>query len=471
MKKFTFLLTVLALSFLANNTATAETYDKEYIITDFVKEVISEFCTNFTGYPEEGGQIDLSVFGVGYGKEYEVTGFIKGKAANGTANYYYSEELHTDVLEAIMEITSQDQTVRILMYKPFIEPTDTIIVENMAKAIKKLGMSNSLQLTGTDAECGSVTFTLSGCNGAYGEYPVSAIVGSLELSGDATWSNDSNNPSNDVLEAIVATDDKTTVLKVYAYTAAEKKEPVQIIITSATLTEEGDDLRITGTAANKKVVNLLLTGWATNGYGEYDIITLAGTIDGIDVANMSSKINVQQLDDDEVLIQGFVEDIDLNVYELTINGESPNKQDTIQVIATNLKNTVSYPPHLKLTATTKEGIAIELSLYEGANRGYDEYGYEGDYSDIENATYGKITLTLSKEVTAKYYQLGDIDVFEGVFTGSDNNIYLLKLSSAELPSGVENVTTTAIIEKIIDNGQLMILKNGVKYNVIGKIIK
>ena len=83
----------------------------------------------------------------------------------------------------------------------------------------------------------------------------------------------------------------------------------------------------------------------------------------------------------------------------------------------------------------------------------------------------KYFLTLSKEVTAKYYQLGDIDVFEGVFTGSDNNIYLLKLSSAELPSGVENVTTTAIIEKIIDNGQLMILKNGVKYNMIGKIIK
>jgi hypothetical protein len=53
----------------------------------------------------------------------------------------------------------------------------------------------------------------------------------------------------------------------------------------------------------------------------------------------------------------------------------------------------------------------------------------------------------------------------------EKNIYTFKLSSAELPSSIQNNVITMTVEKAIENGQLIILKNGVKYNVAGAIVQ
>lgn len=450
-----------------------ETYNNEYVVQDLLITVNGESSTTFQGSADYIN-FDFTIFAVGYGT-HEIEGFIGQMKATGTAVFSYSEEYKSDLLVASLNVPQMGWKVKVTMYTLYIEPTDTIVCENMEKKISTRGWSPTLTLSGQHEEYGKVSFTIQGCDGTYNKYPtITGKVGNIDVIGNGTWSNDGN---NDVLEAILATEDTTQVFHVWAYTKAEvQKEPIKVVVNNATFAEgeeESDEegsLLINGTSTDGKVVALELMNFNEIGIGTYPTNSLSGTIDGVEVANLTKSASLS-IDDTEIALEADMEDAEGNIYEIVIYGESPNKQDTIQVIATNLKAEVSYGTYLKLTATTKEGVAIELSLYEGANRGYDEYGYDGIYPDVENAKYGKITLTLSKEVTAKYYPLGDIDVFEGTFTGSDNNIYQLKLSSAALPSGIEDVTTTTVIEKIIDNGQLIILKNGVKYNATGGIVK
>ena len=476
MKKiFTFLLMTLSmsLSFTSVYAQDTETYDQEYVAQDLLVTVNGESSTTFQGSADYIN-FDFTIFAVGYGT-HEIEGFIGQMKAKGTAVFSYSEEYKSDLLVASLNVPQMGWKVKVTMYTLYIEPTDTIVCENMEKKISTRGWSPTLTLSGQHEEYGKVSFTIQGCNGAYNKYPtISGKVGTINVMGNGSWSNKGN---KDVLEAILATEDTTQVFHVWAYTKAEvQQEPIQVEVTNATFTaseEESDEegsLVINGTSTDGKVVALVLLNFDEIGFGTYPTNSLTGTINGIEVANLQTDAYLSE-DEMEVALETRVEDAEGNIYNVVVYGESPNKQKNIQVVATNLKAEVAYGTNLKLTATTEEGVAIELLLYEGANRGYGEYGYDGNYSDVETAIYGKITLTLSKEVTAKYYPLGDIDVFEGTFTGSDNNIYQLKLSSAALPSGIEDVTTTNVIEKIIDNGQLIILKNGVKYNATGGIVK
>ena len=450
-----------------------ETYNNEYVVQDLLITVNGESSTTFQGSADYIN-FDFTIFAVGYGT-HEIEGFIGQMKAKGTAVFSYSEEYKSDLLVASLNVPQMGWKVKVTMYTLYIEPTDTIVCENMEKKISTRGWSPTLTLSGQHEEYGKVSFTIQGCDGTYNKYPtITGKVGKIDVIGNGTWSNDGN---NDVLEAILATEDTTQVFHVWAYTKAEvQKEPINIEVKNATFAESEDvseeegSLLINGTSTDGKVVALVLLNFDEIGFGTYPTNSLTGTINGIEVANLQTEAYLSE-DEMEVALETMVEDAEGNIYNVVVYGESPNKQKNIQVVATNLKAEVAYGTNLKLTATTEEGVAIELLLYEGANRGYGEYGYDGNYSDVETAIYGKITLTLSKEVTAKYYPLGDIDVIEGTFTGSDNNIYQLKLSSAELPSGIEDVTTTNVIEKIIDNGQLIILKNGVKYNATGGIVE
>ena len=81
-----------------------------------------------------------------------------------------------------------------------------------------------------------------------------------------------------------------------------------------------------------------------------------------------------------------------------------------------------------------------------------------------------IDLTLVEGTVATYTD-GELDTFEGQFLGSDWKLYNLKMTEAGTESAVDNITTTVVPVKVIENGQLIIIKNGVKYNVAGAVVK
>ncbi len=58
-------------------------------------------------------------------------------------------------------------------------------------------------------------------------------------------------------------------------------------------------------------------------------------------------------------------------------------------------------------------------------------------------------------------ELIEIDYSEGRYT----------LCGEIIPEGIENVENAAKAEKVIENGQLILIKNGVRYNTVGAIVK
>ena len=241
------------------------------------------------------------------------------------------------------------------------------------------------------------------------------------------------------------------------------------MVTNATFSEKDGILYINGSTSSGKVLSLELLGYDEIGFGTYEPLTLSGKLDDVDVANMQGNATLAQ-SGSNLILKADLMDAQGKTYALTMIGQFVAVQE-IDVVATNLTVTPLFGTDLQLKATTTDGIAVELQLIEGVSTQYGDYGYDEYGALVINAKYGNTALTLSTEVVATYYQLGDIDVFEGQFVDEEKNIYTFKLSSAALPSSIQTNVITMTIEKAIENGQLIILKNGVKYNVAGAIVQ
>jgi hypothetical protein len=268
--------------------------------------------------------------------------------------------------------------------------------------------------------------------------------------------------------------------------AEEAKEPIELYADVTFTVDELGDLNLVGEANTGEVIDIWVASWADNGYGEYAAGEVWGTIDGVDVSNMSEAVTIEQ-EGLVAYVYALLEGSDGNIYNLTAGGMAPAEaggddepvepNDTITITANNL--TASVPGDgsllLKANANDADKTAIFLSLVDGGTKGYGEYGYteypSGLWPDVENASYGDVYLTLSEDVVAKYYQEGSVDVFEGTFLGDDNNLYILVLRSEAPTVGLENLDTTVAPVKAIVNGQLVIIKNGVQYNATGAVVK
>ena len=60
-----------------------------------------------------------------------------------------------------------------------------------------------------------------------------------------------------------------------------------------------------------------------------------------------------------------------------------------------------------------------------------------------------------------------------IYLYAQNNGYAVyEFVNTDLPEGVENIDAVKIeAKKLVENGQVFIIKNGVKYNVLGVTVK
>ena len=449
-----------------------------------LKIVKNEMFYTFTG-TSDMYSIELNLFATEYGEykaqeiegemDYPIMGVVAGEACQGEGVYSYSEELGSDLLVAIVNVPTLQMTLKITMYGKTIVATDTIVVENMAKEIVGRGYLQNLILTGKDAKYGDVQFTIGQCDGSYGTYPaVSGTIDTLEVVGEGTWM---NADSVDVLEAYLSTDDGKRVFKVTASTpAAPVVEPINIEVYDAVFTSEESSLSVTGISEDNKKIALTIYDWI--GYGEYDPYTVEGSIDDtIMVANLEESAVLYQ-EGNVATLEVVLNDMADNVYNVIVVGMAPAAPvaDTITVVATNMVVSQNqYDDNLRLQAKDAEGTMIDIVLFEGKKTGHGDYNYPAgsEWSGIDNARYGDIFLALNKEANfAKYYPLGDVEVFEGIFNDEDSgDVYIIKISSDEIPTNVSNIKANTNNSKVIENGKLFIINDNTKYNANGAVVK
>ena len=163
---------------------------------------------------------------------------------------------------------------------------------------------------------------------------------------------------------------------------------------------------------------------------------------------------------------------------LNLTSDVVKPGDTIRVVANDMTITPQYG-NLRLRATeVGTGKKIDLQLVEGETTGFGSYGYPNNdttaFANVENARYDgyNVMLELNKTYNkADYYQEGDVTIFEGVFDDQDSNdVYFLYLSTPSPATALDNINATATPVKAIENGKLVILSCGVKYNVLGVLV-
>ena len=265
----------------------------------------------------------------------QFSAFYMGYPVMGELTYSYSEELKSDLVVIIGTITDEENvtsTVRITMYEEYLEPTDVVVLNNLSKTVQGRGPWASLML---HTALQDTIITISGCDGTYGKYTAWGTFGTLELEGKGEWKNEGE---NDVFVGVLYNADKTKVFQVTASTPAEaapeaKEYRFEVSNIDFFIDLEGDFYIYCASEEDAEVpfnLELILYGW--KGAGNYGIGEMAGTIytidymDGADVANMNSEIEVI-VEDGKVIIIGQVEDIDGNIYNLSLEGAEPQADD------------------------------------------------------------------------------------------------------------------------------------------------
>ena len=145
--------------------------------------------------------------------------------------------------------------------------------------------------------------------------------------------------------------------------------------------------------------------------------------------------------------------------------------DTVEVTCFNLAWDESQKSESAIMFEASNGTYAVFGMLSAESIKAGEYiGEKATLELTEIATGASIT-PLTSTLTVAGNKLKGFTVAAEVL-GNDHKIYHLDLSlQNETPSNVDNVEVKKEIQKMIVNGQLIIMKDGAKYNSMGQMIK
>ena len=311
------------------------------------------------------------------------------------------------------------------------------------------------------------------------------------------------------LETIVETDEAEYELNLSAAKAAPVTINAEATMALSEESWEAGIVNVIGTWNGYDLV-VKLQGWNYYGYGNYadasvQIAKGEGDDEEVYIGTQTAAKVEKQADNSAILTAAFSFYTDkMTDYVVTITIANPLEpvMETVEVVSNDLELIITEEDwgggeiyyYANVYGTCELGnIEIQFS-YKDAGKTIDNLYGEWGFIETEHPwepglmlSYPLITVYLYPvsegdeyvpaidltlvEGTVATYTDGELDTFEGQFLGSDWKFYNLKMTEAGNESAVENITTTVVPVKVIENGQLIIIKNGVKYNVAGAVVK
>lgn len=310
---------------------------------------------------------------------------------------------------------------------------------------------------------------------------------------------------NLILQTTIVTEDETE----YELDLTVAKDAAVVInVTDATMAMSDSEwevgtMYVSGTW-NGYNVKVQLNGWTYYGYGEYEDASIQ-IVDENDEAFMwaNAPVTIEKKEDGTAVVTSefcyYTET--LKFYELNVTVAQAVEHEVekvtiecnvvfdIEEVYEEWEDVTYQYPYLSGTCDLGE-IRVDL-WHEQVGRAIDSLYGEWGWTEVEmwgmtmlmcgvgveitpeaqgEEEVYPITLDLLQGTVATYTK-GEPNTFQGVFLGSDWKEYTLKLTEVAKPAAVDNITTTVAPVKMIQNGQLVIIRNGVKYNVQGAVIK
>ena len=311
------------------------------------------------------------------------------------------------------------------------------------------------------------------------------------------------------LETIVETDEAEYELNITAAKAAPVAINAEATMALSNDVYEAGVANVVGTWNGYDLV-VKIAGWNYYGYGDYADVSLQitkgqGDDEEVYISTPTAVKVEKQEDNSAILTAAFSYYSDkMTDYVVTITIANPIEPvvETVEVVSNDLELVISEEDwgdgyiyyYANMYGTCELGnIKIQFS-YEDAGKTIDNLYGEWGFIETEHpmepglmVSYPLVTVSITPEAegdeyvpsidltlvegTVATYTDGELDTFEGQFLGSDWKLYNLKMTEAGTESAVDNITTTVVPVKVIENGQLIIIKNGVKYNVAGAVVK
>ena len=311
------------------------------------------------------------------------------------------------------------------------------------------------------------------------------------------------------LETIVETDEAEYELNITAAKAAPVAINAEATMALSNDVYEAGVANVVGTWNGYDLV-VKIAGWNYYGYGDYADASLQitkgqGDDEEVYIWTQTAVKVEKQEDNSAILTAAFSYYTDkMTDYVVTITIANPVEpvMETVEVVSNDLELVISEEDwgdgyiyyYANMYGTCELGnIKIQFS-YEDAGKTIDNLYGEWGFIETEHpmepglmVSYPLVTVSITPEAegdeyvpsidltlvegTVATYTDGELDTFEGQFLGSDWKLYNLKMTEAGTESAVDNITTTVVPVKVIENGQLIIIKNGVKYNVAGAVVK
>ena len=265
----------------------------------------------------------------------------------------------------------------------------------------------------------------------------------------------------------------------------------KLVLIANNLTDENGTVTYTITATcplpQEYTLNLTGTYLATENDDEKKVVYIATTEDGdkltitSSIASWGDEVSGQMGEnylssvEDLVVVDGENDTITVtcvaydyagNTYNITIVA---TPYVAPELVFTNVKFELTYSEYFEkdilrgYTEYNGDSIVFSALEYDPASTECENTSiYETNWSWEWYAT-GAVTIT----------KVGDVYTVKGSFINyMTNETYNVTLTSAaELPSALDNIQSIVTPMKVIENGQLIIIKNGVKYNLQGAIVK
>ena len=225
-------------------------------------------------------------------------------------------------------------------------------------------------------------------------------------------------------------------------------------------------------------IEILLYRAVSNPYKTYAHKTFQASVNGTNVVladTVAGSATFSQEGDLAKFEASLIYNMDTLVLTLTgLPYAAPEDIVPVDTVDLNFVNaTVVYKMSMNRINATSEVPKAELFIGYGIANYKAMFGTHtaADFSyDTELILEGQKITFLRGEMTVK--QDGDNKHMTAGLLGNNRVWYNIQLTTAEsITTALDNISTQTPATKMIKNGQLIILKNGVEYNTLGAVVK
>ena len=239
------------------------------------------------------------------------------------------------------------------------------------------------------------------------------------------------------------------------------------------------DLELYGYTSDWKEINVVLKNGTTKLYGDYTAEELEIKVNW-EEATLATGTVASYYELEGVAVFEATVLLGEKTYELTISGTpwvDPSTivpTETIELEFANAEIKYQYGG-LNITAANGDA-SLVLKINTTADAMYGSFTFDDLFQFVSSVVVG------DDEISFIYGTVVVEKVKEGEYTydkvttsllGANHKLYNMVATTTpkSTPTGLDNIDTTVAPAKVINNGQLIIIRNGVQYNAQGAIVK